>query len=40
LQARWKDLGATYYLLLYDRTSTYFEQEMEQVPKAQRRLQP
>jgi len=36
LQARWKDLfGATYDLLLYDLTSTYFEGEMEQAPKAQ-----
>ena len=35
LQARWKDLfGATYDLLLYDLTSTYFEGEMEQAPKA------
>ncbi len=37
LQARWKDLfGATYDLLLYDLTSTYFEGEMEQAPKAKR----
>jgi len=37
LQARWKDLfGATYDLLLYDLTSTYFEGEMEEAPKAQR----
>jgi len=36
LQARWKDLfGATYDLLLYDLTSTYFEGQMEQAPKAQ-----
>jgi hypothetical protein len=36
LQARWKDLfGATYDLLLYDLTSTYFEGEMEEAPKAQ-----
>ena len=35
LQARWKDLfGATYNLLLYDLTSSYFEGEMEQAPKA------
>ena len=35
LQARWKDLfGATFDLLLYDLTSTYFEGEMEQAPKA------
>jgi transposase len=35
LQARWKDLfGATYDLLLYDLTSTYFEGEMKQAPKA------
>jgi transposase len=35
LQARWKDLfGATYDLLLYDLTSTYFEGEMAEVPKA------
>ncbi len=35
LQARWKDLfNATYDLLLYDLTSTYFEGEMEQAPKA------
>jgi hypothetical protein len=35
LQTRWKDLfGATYDLLLYDLTSTYFEGEMEQAPKA------
>ena len=35
LQARWKDLfGATYDLLLYDLTSTYFEGAMEQAPKA------
>jgi transposase len=35
LQARWKDLfAATYDLLLYDLTSTYFEGEMAQAPKA------
>jgi len=35
LQARWKDLfGATYDLLLYDLTSTYFEGEMAEAPKA------
>jgi hypothetical protein len=35
LQVRWKDLfGATYHLLLYDLTSTYFEGQMEQAPKA------
>ena len=35
LQGRWKDLfGATYDLLLYDLTSTYFEGAMEQAPKA------
>jgi hypothetical protein len=35
LQARWKDLfGATYDLLLYDLTSTYFEGAREQAPKA------
>jgi hypothetical protein len=35
LQARWKDLfGATYDLLLYDLTSSYFEGQMEQAPKA------
>jgi transposase len=35
LQGRWKDLfGATYDLLLYDLTSTYFEGQMEQAPKA------
>jgi hypothetical protein len=35
LQGRWKDLfGATYDLLLYDLTSTYFEGEMERAPKA------
>lgn len=35
LQARWKDLfGATYDLLLYDLTSTYFEGEMAGAPKA------
>lgn len=35
LQARWKDLfGATYDLLLYDLTSTYFEGQMVDAPKA------
>lgn len=35
LHDRWKDLfGATYELLLYDLTSTYFEGQMEQAPKA------
>jgi len=35
LQARWKDLfGATCDVLLYDLTSTYFEGQMEQAPKA------
>src|SRR6266545_1333965 len=35
LQTRWKDLfGATYDVLLYDLTSTYFEGQMEQAPKA------
>lgn len=35
LQARWQDLfGASYDLLLYDLTSTYFEGQMEQAPKA------
>jgi hypothetical protein len=35
LQGRWKDLfGATYDLLLYDLTSTCFEGQMEQAPKA------
>jgi hypothetical protein len=35
LQGRWKDLfGATYDVLLYDLTSTYFEGQMEQAPKA------
>lgn len=35
LQGRWKDLfGATYDLLLYDLTSTYFEGAMEHAPKA------
>jgi hypothetical protein len=35
LQGRWKDLfGATYDLLLYDLTSSYFEGEMQQAPKA------
>jgi hypothetical protein len=36
LQARWQDLfGATYDLLLYDLTSTYFEGQMAEAPKAQ-----
>ena len=36
MQGRWKDLfGASYDLLLYDLTSTYFEGEMAQAPKAQ-----
>ena len=36
LQARWKDLfGAKYELLLYDLTSTYFEGQAEEIPKAQ-----
>jgi hypothetical protein len=35
LQGRWKDLfSATYDLLLYDLTSSYFEGEMHQAPKA------
>jgi len=35
LQTRWKDLfGATYDLLLYDLTSSYFEGEMARAPKA------
>lgn len=35
LQARWKDLfGATCDVLLYDLTSTYFEGQMDQAPKA------
>jgi hypothetical protein len=35
LQVRWQDLfGATYDLLLYDLTSTYFEGQMEPAPKA------
>ena len=35
LQARWQDLfGATYDLLLYDLTSTYFEGQMAEAPKA------
>jgi transposase len=34
-QGRWKDLfGATYDLLLYDLTSTYFEGQMQEAPKA------
>ena len=37
LQARWEDLfGIKYDVLLYDLTSTYFEGEAEQNPKAQR----
>ena len=37
LQARWKDLfGVKYEVLLYDLTSTYFEGQAEEIPKAQR----
>ena len=37
LAAKWKDLfGASYDVLLYDLTSTYFEGSMAAVPKAQR----
>jgi hypothetical protein len=37
LAAKWKDLfGATFDLLLYDLTSTYFEGDADAVPKAQR----
>ena len=37
LALRWKDLfGATFDVLLYDLTSTYFEGEAEEVDKAQR----
>ena len=37
LAQKWKDLfGATFDLLLYDLTSTYFEGDVEAVPKAQR----
>jgi transposase len=37
LSQRWKDLfGATFDVLLYDLTSTYFEGEAEEVNKAQR----
>jgi transposase len=37
LAQRWKDLfGATFDVLLYDLTSTYFEGEAEEVDKAQR----
>ena len=37
LQSRWKDLfGAKYEVLLYDLTSTYFEGQAEQNPKARR----
>jgi transposase len=37
LSQRWKDLfGATFDVLLYDLTSTYFEGEAEEVDKAQR----
>ena len=37
LAQKWKDLfGATFDLLLYDLTSTYFEGEVEAVPKARR----
>jgi hypothetical protein len=36
LQARWKDLfAAKYEVLLYDLTSTYFEGQAEEIPKAQ-----
>ncbi len=36
LQARWQDLfGAKYEVLLYDLTSTYFEGQAEEIPKAQ-----
>jgi transposase len=36
LQGRWKDLfGAKYEVLLYDLTSTYFEGQGEEIPKAQ-----
>jgi len=36
LQARWKDLfGAKYEVLLYDLTSTYFEGQAGEIPKAQ-----
>jgi transposase len=37
LAQKWKDLfGATFDLLLYDLTSTYFEGDVDAVPKAQR----
>ena len=37
LQSRWRDLfGVKYDLLLYDLTSTYFEGDMPEVPKAKR----
>ena len=37
LAQKWKDLfGATFDLLLYDLTSTYFEGDVEAVPKARR----
>lgn len=37
LAAQWKDLfGATFDLLLYDLTSTYFEGDVDAVPKAKR----
>ena len=37
LQSRWKDLfGVKYEVLLYDLTSTYFEGQAEENPKAQR----
>ncbi len=37
LAAKWKDLfGATFDLLLYDLTSTYFEGDVEAVPQARR----
>ena len=36
LQGRWKDLfGAAYDVLLYDLTSTYFEGQAQEIPKAQ-----
>jgi hypothetical protein len=41
LKQKWADLfGADFEVLLYDLTSTYFEGEMEQNPKAKARLQP
>jgi transposase len=37
LKQKWADLfGADFEVLLYDLTSTYFEGEMEQNPKAKR----